>query len=156
MLPVSRDAIFGVVHPGPTWTRQREDALESIKRRPAGITILAVLAFATGVVYLLDGLRILGYVAFGPAQALSNISMSGWSMVFVGLLWIGLGVGFLALKAWALAAGIVIVGVSLIVAFFSHLNGSDLGELFMATILPLVVLFYLASAKVQAAFGVED
>jgi len=130
--------------------------MESAKSRPAGITILAVLSIATGVVYLLDGLRILGYVAFGPAQAMSNVSMSGWSLLFVAALWIGLGVGFLSLKGWAWVAGVIIVGLSLIVAFFSHLNGSGLGELFMATILPLVVLLYLESAKVQAAFGLDE
>ena len=130
--------------------------MEPAKRRPAGITILAVLSIATGVIYMLDGLRILGFVAFGPAQAFSNVSISGWSTMFVGALWIGLAVGFLSLRAWALLAGVIVVGLSLIVAFFSHLNGSDLGELFMATILPLVVLFYLSSAKIQAAFGVDE
>ena len=130
--------------------------MDSVKGRPAGITILAVLAFATGAVYLLDGLRILGFVVFGPGQALSNVSMSGWSLLFVGALWVGLGVGFLSLKGWAWLAGVIIVGLSLIVAFFTHLNGSELGELFMATILPLVVLFYLDSTKVKAAFGLDD
>ena len=130
--------------------------MESAVKRPAGITILAVLAFATGAVYLLDGIRILGFVVFGPAQALSNVSMSGWSLIFVGALWIGLGVGFLTLKGWAWIAGVITVGISLIVAFFSHLNGAQIGELFMATILPLVVLFYLDSAKVKTAFGLDE
>ena len=130
--------------------------MESAVKRPAGITILAVLAFATGAVYLLDGIRILGFVVFGPAQALSNVSMSGWSLIFVGALWIALGVGFLTLKGWAWIAGVITVGISLIVAFFSHLNGAQIGELFMATILPLVVLFYLDSAKVKTAFGLDE
>ena len=130
--------------------------MESAVKRPAGLTILAVLAFATGAVYLLDGLRILGFVAFGPAQAFSNVSMSGWSLLFVGALWIALGVGFLTLQGWAWIAGVITVGISLIVAFFANLNGAQIGELFMATILPLVVLFYLDSAKVKTAFGLDD
>jgi hypothetical protein len=130
--------------------------MESAVKRPAGITILAVLAFATGAVYLLDGIRILGFVVFGPAQALSNVSMSGWSLIFVGALWIALGVGFLTLKGWAWIAGVITVGISLIVAFFSHLNGAQIGDLFMATILPLVVLFYLDSTKVKTAFGLDE
>ena len=130
--------------------------MDSAVKRPAGVTILAVLAFATGAVYLLDGVRILGFVVFGPAQALSNVSMSGWSLIFVGALWIALGVGFLTLKGWAWIAGVITVGISLIVAFFSHLNGAQIGDLFMATILPLVVLFYLDSAKVKTAFGLDD
>ena len=130
--------------------------MESAVKRPAGITILAVLAFATGAVYLLDGIRILGFVVFGPAQAVSNVSMSGWSLIFVGALWVALGVGFLTLKGWAWIAGVITVGISLIVAFFSHLNGAQIGELFMATILPLVVLFYLDSAKVKTAFGLDE
>lgn len=125
-------------------------------KRPAGVTIVAVVALATGVVYLLDGLRVLGYVAFGPAPAFSNVSMTGWSLLFMALLWIGLGVGLLTLKGWAWVAGVIIVGLSLIVAFFSHLNGAQFGDLFMATILPLVVLFYLDSAKVKTAFGLDD
>jgi hypothetical protein len=130
--------------------------MESAVKRPAGITILAVLSFATGAMYLLDGLRILGFVAFGPAQAFTNISMSGWSLLFVGVLWIGLGVGFLTLQAWAWIAGVIVVGLSLIVAFFTNLNGLQFGDLFMATILPLVALFYLDSSKVKAAFGLDD
>lgn len=130
--------------------------MESAVKRPAGITILAVLAFATGAVYLLDGIRILGFVVFGPAQVLSNVSMSGWSLIFVGALWVALGIGFLSLKGWAWIAGVITVGISLIVAFFSQLNGAQIGELFMATILPLVILFYLDSAKVKTAFGLDD
>ena len=130
--------------------------MESAVKRPAGITILAVLAFVTGAVYLLDGIGILGFVAFGPAHVVSNVSMSGWSLIFVGALWVALGVGFLTLKGWAWIAGVITVGISLIVAFFSHLNGAQIGELFMATILPLVVLFYLDSTKVKTAFGLEE
>ena len=47
-------------------------------KRPAGITIIAILALAVGIVDLPQGLRILGYVVFGPAQAFSNTSLTGW------------------------------------------------------------------------------
>jgi hypothetical protein len=155
MLRTSHDAAFGAAK-GRHAGRQGVECMESAVKRPAGVTIVAVLAFATGAVYLLDGLRILGFVVFGPAQALSNVSMSGWSLLFVGALWVTLGIGFLMLKGWAWIAGVITVGISFIVAFFANLNGAQIGELFMATILPLVVLFYLDSTKVKAAFGLEE
>jgi hypothetical protein len=50
---------------------------------------------------------------------------------------------------------VIVVGLTLIEAFFGSLNGWQVGDVFVATIVPLVVLFYLNSAKVKDAFGIE-
>jgi hypothetical protein len=123
--------------------------------RPAGITIIAVLSLAAGIIYLLQGLRILGYVVFGPAQAFSQISLTGWWTVILGLVWLSVGGAFLSLRPWAWTFGVIVVGISLIEAFFGNLNGWQFGDLFVAMIIPLVVLFYLNSEKVKSAFGLE-
>jgi len=124
-------------------------------KRPAGITLVAILSLAAGIIYLLQGLRILGYVVFGPAQAFSNTSLTGWWTLLMGIIWISVGMAFLTLKPWAWLFGVIIVGISLIEAFFGNLNGWQFGDMFMAMIVPLVILFYLNSDKVKASFGME-
>jgi hypothetical protein len=136
--------------------REREySTVDSMMKRPAGITIIAVLSLAAGLIYLLQGLRVLGWVVFGPGQAFSNASLTGWMTLLLGIIWISVGGAFLSLRPWAWMFGVIIVGISLIEAFFGNLNGWSFGDLFTAMIVPLIILFYLNSEKVKASFGLE-
>jgi len=125
-------------------------------RRPAGITIIGVLSFVAGVIYLLQGIRILGFVVFGLGQAFTNVSLSGWGSIILGVFWIAVGGAFLSLRPWAWFFGVIVVGLSLIAAFWGNINGWQFGDLFAAMIVPLVILFYLNSDHVKAAFGLDD
>ena len=129
--------------------------MESIRKRPAGVTVIAVLALAIGIVDLLQGVRILGYVVFGPATVFSNVSLTGWLTVLLGLLWIVVGGAFLSLRPWAWFLGVFVVAISLVEAFFGSLNGWQFGDMFMAMIIPVLILFWLQSDKVKSAFGME-
>ncbi len=140
---------------GPTEAQEGVEVLDSMMKRPAGVTIMAVLSLAAGIIYLLQGLRILGYVVFGPAQAFSNVSLTGWWTLIMGLIWLSVGGALLSLRPWAWMFAVIIVGLSLIEAFFGNLNGWQFGDLFVAMIVPLVILFYLNSEKVKASFGME-
>ena len=122
--------------------------------RPAGITIIGVLSFAAGIIYLLQGIRVLGFVAFGPGQAFTNVSLTGWTTLVIGLFWIAVGGAFLSLQPWAWLFGVIVVGLSLIEAFFGNINGWQFGDMFTAMILPLVILAYLYTDKVKEAFGI--
>ena len=124
-------------------------------KRPAGITIAAILSLAAGVIYLFQGLQILGWVVFGPATVFSNVSITGWWTLIMGLIWFSVGGALLSLQPWAWLFAVIIVGISLIEAFFGNLNGWQFGDLFIATIIPLIILFYLNSEKVKTAFGME-
>jgi hypothetical protein len=124
-------------------------------KRPAGITIIAVLSFAAGIINVLQGLRVLGYVVFGPGQAFSETSITGWITLILGVVWIVVGAAFLRLDPWAWLFGVVVVGLSLIAAFLGNMSGWQLGDMFIAMIVPLVVLFYLNSHKVKEAFQME-
>jgi hypothetical protein len=124
-------------------------------KRPAGITIIGVLSFAAGLIYLLQGIRILGFVVFGPGQAFTNVSLTGWMTLALGLIWIAVGGAFLSLQPWAWLFGVVVAGFSLIEAFFGNLNGWQFGDMFAAMIIPLVIIFYLETDKVKDAFGLE-
>ncbi len=122
--------------------------------RPAGITIIGVLSLAAGIIYLLQGIRVLGWVAFGPGQALTNASLTGWTTLIIGLFWIAVGGAFLSLQPWAWLFGVIVVGLSLIEAFFGNINGWQFGDMFTAMIIPLVILAYLYTDKVKEAFGI--
>ena len=124
-------------------------------KRPAGITIIGVLSFAAGAIYLLQGIRILGFVVFGPGQAFTNVSLTGWMTLILGLIWIAVGGAFLSLQPWAWLFGIVVAGFSLVEAFFGNLNGWQFGDMFAAMIVPLLIIFYLETEKVKAAFELE-
>lgn len=125
-------------------------------RRPAGITIIGVLASVAGIIYILQGIRILGFVVFGPGQAWSNVSATGWGTLILGIVWLAVGGAFMSLRPWAWVLGVIVVGLSLIAAFWGNINGWQFGDLFVAMIVPLVILFYLNSEKVKAAFGLND
>ena len=124
-------------------------------KRPAGVTVIAVLALVIGIIDLLQGVRILGYVVFGPATVFSNVSLTGWLTVLLGLLWIVVGGAFLSLRPWAWFLGVFVVAISLVEAFFGSLNGWQFGDMFMAMIIPVLILFWLQSDKVKSAFGME-
>ena len=136
--------------------REREKStVDSIMKRPAGITIIAVLSLVAGIIYLLQGLQILGYVVFGAGQAFTNVSLTGWWTLIMGVIWISVGGAFLSLKPWAWMFGVIIVGISLIEAFFGNLNGWQFGDMFVAMIVPLIILGYLNTEKVKTAFDME-
>jgi len=123
--------------------------------RPAGITIIGVLATAVGIIYVLQGIRVLGFVVFGPGQAFSNASLTGWLTLILGIVWLAVAGGFFSLRRWAWLFGVIVVGITLIEAFFGSINGWQPGDVFVATIVPLIVLFYLNSPKVKDAFAIE-
>lgn len=124
-------------------------------KRPAGVTILAVLSLAAGIIYFIQGVRILGWVVFGPATAFSNVSLTGWMTLVLGIIWISVGGALLSLRPWAWMYGVIIAGFSLIEAFFGNINGWQFGDMFVAMFIPLVILFYLNTDKVKSAFGLE-
>jgi hypothetical protein len=121
-------------------------------RRPTGITIISVLSFAAGAIYLLQGLRSLGFVVFGPAGALSNASIIGWLSLLTAAFWIGLGFGFWTLRVWAWFVGLFVVAASLVEAFIGNMSGWEFGDMFGAMIVPLIILFYLSTDDVKRSF----
>ena len=123
--------------------------------RPTGISILAVLAGVAGFMQLLVGLDLLGTVVFGPAHSGSNVSLAGWSSLIMGFIWLSVSGALWSLKPWAWMFGIIISIFAVIDGIFVALTG-QLGSAFGIILFPLIVLFYLNSTHIKAAFMVND
>ncbi len=124
-------------------------------RPPVGVAILGFFALIAGVAYLVLGLRLTGWVVFGPGSI-------GDGTFLWGLLTLGGGIAFAAaafalwsMQPWAWLFGIILAGLGLLDAFFLWLASGDFSTGLVAAFFPLVVLWYLNSKDIKGAFGIE-
>jgi hypothetical protein len=127
-----------------------------MKNPPILISVIGFFAALAGFSFLFYGLRILGFDwfgALGDLPAFNSVGLWGWLMIIVGIGWLAVALGLWALQPWARIFAMVIAGISLfeaVLAFFQF-TGSGIG--FGMAILPVVILLYLNSREVKAAFG---
>jgi hypothetical protein len=122
------------------------------------VSVLGFFGLLAGFTYLFIGLRALGFDwfgALGDLPELESVGLWGWLAIGAGVAWILAAVGLWGLQEWARVFGMVMAGFSLFeaaLAFFQF-PGSGIG--FSMALLPAIILWYLNSAEVKAAFGVE-
>jgi hypothetical protein len=127
-----------------------------MKNPPILISVIGFFAALAGFSFLFYGLRLLGFDwfgALGDLPAFNSVGLWGWLMIIVGIGWLAVALGLWALQPWARIFAMVIAGISLfeaVLAFFQF-TGSGIG--FGMAILPVVILLYLNSREVKAAFG---
>ena len=127
-----------------------------MKNPPILISVIGFFAALAGFSFLFYGLRILGFDwfgALGDLPAFNSVGLWGWLMIIVVIGWLAVALGLWALQPWARIFAMVIAGISLfeaVLAFFQF-TGSGIG--FGMAILPVVILLYLNSREVKAAFG---
>jgi hypothetical protein len=130
-----------------------------MKNPPILISVIGFFAALAGFAYLFFGFRMLGFdwfTALGDLPAFENSGIWGWLAIGVGVLWLLIAVGLWSLQSWAWLAAMVIAGISLLEAVIAmfQFTGSGLG--FAMALLPIVILVYLNSPGVKAAFGMTD
>jgi hypothetical protein len=130
-----------------------------MKNPPILISVIGFFALLAGFGYLFFGLRVLGFDwfgLFGDLPEYESVGLWGWFGVFVGIVWVLVAFGLWALQPWARLTAMLVAGFSLfeaVLAFFQF-PGSGLG--FAMALMPGVILWYLTSAEVKAAFGEAD
>ena len=130
-----------------------------MKNPPILISVIGFFAALAGVSYLFFGLSALGFDWFGALGDLpkyESVGLWGWFAIFAGVAWILVAGGLWALQPWARMVAMIVAGISLFEAVLAMIQfpGSGLG--FGMALLPIVILWYLNSREVKAAFGEDD
>jgi len=116
--------------------------------RPLGVTIIAIVAAAGGLLSIYGGASVLSGMALGPI-ALAYI------VIIFGVLGIALGNGFFRGARWAGMAGITIYIISIGLGIAEIVYGGQVGLIggIIRTIAGIVIPIYLTRPTPKAFFG---
>ena len=128
-----------------------------MKNPPVLVAVLGFFAALAGFGNLFFGLRVLGFdwfSALGDLPALENVGLWGWLAVPIGIVWLLVAVGLWGLQPWARTFALIVAGFGLFQAVLAFLQFPGTGHRIQPGAPPDVILWYLNSKDVKAAFGV--
>ena len=129
-----------------------------MKNPPILISVIGFFAVLAGFSWLFLGLRIIGFdwfCALGNLRKFEQSGIWGWIAIGAGILWLAVGLGLWSLRPWAWMFGMIVAGLALFGAFIYFLEYPGTGIGFGMSIMPLIIIWYLNSREVKAAFGIE-
>jgi len=117
-------------------------------KRPTGVTIIAIVAAAGGILSLFGGSSRLAGTGSGPL-ALAYV------VIVFGILGLALGAGFFTGARWAWMAGMIIYIISIGLGIAEILYGGNVGFVggVIRTIAGIVIPVYLTRPKPKSFFG---
>jgi len=127
--------------------------------RPTGITIIAVLAIIGGI------LGVIGACLIFSVTTLSAGALSSGGLAFAGIVvailtlaravaYLAFGFGAWNLQPWAWMVGMIVAAASIVISLLSVILGySNIGSELLSIIVAGVILYYLNTPGVKAAFG---
>jgi hypothetical protein len=137
-----------------------------IKKRPTGVTVIAILVIIGGILLLLAGIA---PVAVG-SLFLSQIT--GLGFVIIGSIILAVGIGYLAVSygllkgkrwAWTITVVLLFIGIAIDVAsiiFGSFAINMNISNFLSANsgsvasiIISIIILYYLYSPHIKSYFG---
>jgi len=127
-----------------------------VKNPPILIAVLGFFAALAGFGFLFFGLRVVGFDwfgAFGDLPAFDHVGLWGWLAIATGIIWLFAAAGLWALQPWARWFAIFVAGFALFEAALAFFQFPATGVAFAMSILPALILWYLNSSEVKAAFG---
>jgi hypothetical protein len=130
-----------------------------MKNPPILISVLGFFAALAGFAWIFFGLRVLGFDWFGALGDLpqfDSVGIWGWLALGLGILWLVVAVGLWGLQGWAWMVAMIVAGLALFQAFIAFIQFPGTGYGFAMALLPLVIILYLNSASVKAAFDVSE
>jgi hypothetical protein len=129
-----------------------------MKNPPILVSVLGFFAALAGFGYLFFGLRVLGFDwfgLFGDLPAFESVGLWGWFAILTGVIWLMAAFALWSLQPWARLFGMIIAGFALFEAVLAMFQFPGSGIGFGMAIMPVLILWYLNSHEVKAAFGVE-
>jgi uncharacterized membrane protein (DUF2068 family) len=128
-----------------------QDLFETTRKRPLGISIIAILLFISAVVEIIFGLFVLfGSVFINIWAAL----LVGWVPLAIGILSFILAWGLWTLKPWAYWATVILEVINIAIHLFSlGQPNNSFGDIFGGGLISLIILIYLlVDRNVRVAF----
>ena len=129
-----------------------------MKNPPILISVIGFFAALAGFGFLFAGLRMLGFDWFGVLGDLpvfEKVGLWGWLAIATGLAWLFAAFGLWALQPWARMFAIIMAGFALFEAVLAFFQFPGMGVGLSMAIMPALLLWYLNSTDVKAAFGVQ-
>ncbi len=116
--------------------------------RPLGVTIIAIVAAAGGLLSLFGGASRLAGMGTGPVEL-------AYIVIIFGILGLALGAGFFTGARWAWMAGIIIYFVSIGLGIAEIIYGGQVGLIggIIRSIAGIVIPVYLTRPKPKSFFG---
>src|SRR3954453_8040342 len=130
----------------------------SMKNPPVLIAVPGFFAALAGFGFLFFGLRAIGFDwfgALGDLPPLEHVGLWGWLAVATGIIWLLAAFGLWALQPWARLFAMIVAGLGLLEAFIAFFQFPGTGIGFGMALMPGLILWYLATSEVKAAFGAE-
>jgi cytochrome c oxidase subunit IV len=130
-----------------------------MRNPPILISVIGFFAALAGFGELFFGLRVLGFDwfgALGDLPAYESVGLWGWLAIIAGIAWIAVAVGLWGLQSWARVFAMIVAGISLFEAVLAFFQFPGTGVGFAMGLMPLIILLYLNSREVKAAFGESD
>jgi len=126
-----------------------------MKNPPVLVSVIGFFVALAGFAWLFLGLRLIGFDWFGilgDFEAFESAALWGWLAVAGGVLWLLAALGLWAMQPWAWMATMIVAGIAVFEAFLYMLAypGSGLGIGMM--IMPGIIILYMNSKDVKAAF----
>jgi hypothetical protein len=128
-----------------------QDLFETTRKRPLGISIIAILLFISAVVEIIFGIFVLfGSIFINLLAAL----LVGWIPLAIGILSFILAWGLWTLKPWAYWATLILEVFNIVVHLFSFgQSNHSFGDIFGGGLISLIILIYLlVDRNVREAF----
>ena len=124
-------------------------------RPPVGAALLGFMALIAGIADIVQGLRFMGAVTFGPADLGSGLFLWGLVAFIIGVVWVAAAYAFWTTQPWAWIVGMIIALFGVVNAIFVLFSTASLAYGLGVALLPLVVIWYLQQPDIKKVFGVD-
>ncbi len=125
----------------------------TMRKRPLGITIIAILLFISAVIEIIGGLS--SVIGTTPTGTLSDVLL-GWFPLAMGVIELVLAWGLWTLKPWAYWGTLLVEIVNILIHFFGFLGlprtHSALAVISGGIVSIIIVIYLLVDRHVRRAF----
>jgi hypothetical protein len=128
-----------------------------MKNPPILISVIGFFVALAGFAWILIGARMLGFDWFGilgDLPAYESVGLWGWLAIGTGVIWLLAAFGLWSLQPWAWLFAMIVAGFAIFEAVLAFFQFPGSGIAFGMALMPVIIVLYLNSASVKAAFGV--